>query len=83
MNRDSRKSLYFDGVMKQIKLKLSAMRDADLMLLLQCFTERNELFDQNMVAALMDVIKGKVHQYKGRSLVDVVWSLTRLDMQDQ
>lgn len=73
--------ILFDTLQREMQSRMNAMKDEDLLTFLRCFTENSSEFSVRLLKTVISVITKKITQFELKTLVAIVWSFSRLNLQ--
>ena len=77
---DRASSPTFQRAQQHIKARVANFDDETLMLFLTCFQAHREAFSQSMMRSVRDVILEKLPRFNAKSLVNILWTISNLQM---
>ena len=81
LQQDNKNNVMFEALQKEMQTRVSAMRDTELLMFLGCFTENSTEFSVKLLKAVLKVIDQKLTKFHTKTLVGIVWSFSRLNLQ--
>lgn len=81
LQQEHKNDIVFNRIQDEIKLRMNNMKDQELLLFLRCFTENSSEFSSKLIGSITDVISKKITKYETKTLVGIVWSFSRLNLQ--
>ena len=81
LQQDNKNNIMFEALQKEMQTRVSAMRDTELLMFLGWFTENSTEFSVKLLKAVLKVIDQKLTKFHTKTLVGIVWSFSRLNLQ--